>query len=127
MNAMNNYQIPANTLSTDVLEDTLMIRSWGYWARESSAGKYPPWVYEMQKDYNRELQPRPDPISEEYAARLDLMIARLPERQKAVLIGLYVGFIGVNELARKMNTTKYAIRNERDAALHILYGALNIA
>ena len=119
--------IAPNTLGTEELEETLQIKSWGYWAQERSAGSYPAWVYEMQKDWNRTHQPIPDPISEDYAARLDGIIAKLPDRKKGVLIGLYVGNRGVNELARIMNTTKYVIRNERDAALYVLYGALKIA
>lgn len=126
MNSLVN-QIAPSTLGTSELEEVIKIRSWGFWAKETSRGRYPPWVYEMQKDYNRLHSSLPEPISEEYAARLDGMIAKLPDRQKGALIGLYVGLRGVNELARIMNTTKYVIRNERDAALHILYGALKIA
>ena len=120
-------ELPTPQLDTQTLEETLMIRSWGYWAKDASEKKYPGWVYRMEKDAWRTISNPPPPIKEDYAAELDQKIAKLPDRQKAVLIGLYVARRGVNELARVLSTTKYVISNERDAALYLLYGALKLS
>ena len=115
------------TLDIQTLEDTLMMRSWGVWAKDTSNRRYPGWVYQIEKDAWRVEANPPPTIDEDYAMELDQKIAQLPDRQKAVLIGLYVARRGLMDMTRVLRTTKRVVQDERAAALNILYGALKMA
>lgn len=111
--------------NTESLEDTLLIRSWGKWGRPHFVGtKAPGWVKEIISGWRESPKECIPDIDEEYALKLDRLIARMPETRKATLIGLYVYRTPLNQLAKVLHTTKYHVMNERDAALWYLLGAL---
>lgn len=116
------------TLNTESVEDLLQIRSWGKWARPHYIGqKVPGWVHEIisgwrESETTREYIPE---INEEYALVLDGMIAKMSERTKKVLIGLYVYRIPITRLPKTLRISRYVIDREREAGLWYLYGALS--
>ena len=111
-------------ISATTLEDDLLLPSWGAWAREGmSATKYPGWVILMMQGY-RESRPAAEPVSDDYALKIDRLIAGLPEPTKSVIYSLYVCGKSINYIAGVQKRSRIAIAQDRDAALWYLYGAL---
>lgn len=114
------------TLNTEALEDLLQIRSWGRWAKPQFVGhKTPGWVKEILSGWRESPREYVPEVSDEYAMALDSLIARLPDRRKKVIIGIYVFRMPITYLSRKLSTSKHTVIQERDAAMWYLYGALD--
>lgn len=114
-----------NAISTTTLEDDLLLPSWGAWAREGEGPSLPAWVVIMlQRQAYREIYASPPPISDEYAMKLDGLIAGLPDIVRNTVYSLYVCQVSLRRLATVQRRSTAKVSQDRDFALAYLYGAL---
>lgn len=116
-------------LNHESLEEALQIWSWGKWAWEGGGSTYPAWVQRMTEGY-REEAPRKyiPPIDEDYAEKLDRMIAGLCESDPfatALMIELYVYNHSIYKLAKTLRRSRNEITQKREITLGVLYGKLS--
>lgn len=107
------------------LEDDLLMWSWGRWAREGEGRSYPAWVVLMLEGY-RETGNYLPPITDDYAMKLDRIIATLePTIIKKTVFAIYYGGKSVNALAKAQRRSKESVAKDRDYALGYIHGALS--
>ena len=116
------------TWDTVALEEVLMMKEWGKWARQDGGNGlvYPRWVREIRGNYEEEKAYADiGGIDEDYAVLLDRLIASLDDwNWKCILVELYVYRNNVSSLSRILRKNRHDVRQARDAALGFLYGAL---
>ena len=106
------------------LEDDLLMWSWGRWAREGEGKSYPAWVVLMLEGY-RETGNYLPPITDDYAMKLDRIIATLePKIIKKTVFAIYYGGTSLSSLSVAQRRSKVAIAKDRDYALAYIQGAL---
>ena len=111
-------------LSTEFLEETLLMREWGQWARQGSGKVYPGWVNKIKPGYRESPKEMIMDIDDDKGLLIDGMIATLDSRSKVILVEIYVNKCAINKLQRILHTTRHIIRQRRDTALGVLYGML---
>ena len=112
------------------MESVLRVWEWGKWARSAWGQplKPPGWVKEIKtQDREKDLKRIIGTISDDYGSALDSYISALPEEFRDTLVNLYVNLLPAREAAKDQKTTTYRVRNNRDVALGILYGALHVS
>ena len=98
-------------LLTGELEDAINIIEWGKWSR----GGIPTGVQPDTTTPN---------ISDDDAMLIDAQVAKLPRKPKMIIVDVYIGGRGINELASNYRKSNRAIMSWRDQGLNIIYGAL---
>lgn len=107
------------------MEDLLMLREWGKWARSIwFRTQYPEWVKAMTgrrretpKSYIGDIRP-------EYAEQLDSHISALDEQQRDVLVNLFVNRLSVRDTAADLGISRQSVCQSRDISIAYLYGRL---
>lgn len=77
----------------------------------------------MMQGY-RESRSAAEPISDDYAMKIDRLIAGLPEPTKSVIYSMHVCGKSINYIAGIQKRSRISVAQDRDAALWYLYGAL---
>jgi len=114
-----------DSMSASKLEDDIMIWSWGQWARQGVGGKnYPAWVVLMLQGW-RESRSRSHPdIDDDYALKIDRLVARLPSAPRSVAYSLYVCNSSINRIAEMQRRSRISVAQDRDFALATIWGAI---
>lgn len=126
---MTHSAISTTRLSPDSMAETLMLPSWGRWARpryiHELGAKASGWVHDIESGWREDPREYVPPIDDDYAEELDASICEfLSAPQKDILREIYVYGSTFKRAAGRLGSTLHNVRQDRDTAVGILYGAL---
>lgn len=105
------------------IEDTLRIKSWGKWASEGiKSGKIasPPWAKQYQAPWKDDPDELLVPIDDDYGMRLDKEMLGLEEKQRKMIVMIYVWKMPVTSIAKALNTRRQSVYDDQKNALWYL-------
>lgn len=119
----------AVNLNVSSLEQTLMMESWGKWARHADIPrlgfKRQPWVQHMKTEYaDEDLDAGIPDIDPDFAMLVDRSLAALNEYSRNLLVLYYQRKIGLNRIAKVLGKSRQRVSTDRDCALSALYGLM---
>jgi DNA-directed RNA polymerase specialized sigma subunit len=107
------------------MEDGLLLREWGRYARTAwFRTQYPEWVKAMTGRRRETPKTYIGDIDPDYAAKLDRNISGLDEQQRDVLVNIYVNRLSVRDTAKDLGISRQSVCQSRDISIAYLYGRL---
>lgn len=117
------------SLNTVSLENALLMREWGKWARNAQTTRLgfgrQPWVAEIPSSYvddNNDADECLPDISDEYGMLIDRALLALDAYSRTLIVLYYQRRVGLNRIAKILHKSRQRIATDRDCALSALYG-----
>lgn len=111
------------------LENALLMREWGKWARNAELDNLgfarPSWVAEVATKYpesSKDVDECLPDISDEYGLLVDRCLSGMQDYSRSLIVLYYERRLGLNNIARILKKSRQRVSTDRDCALSALYG-----
>ena len=127
-NQINEQIERMQALAAESVAEDLMLFSWGKWARKEGANlSYPRCLlpFTAKGWGERDLSRIVVDIPEERAMKIDAAVARLPVKQRAVIVMIYKAWLPVRTLPARMSISRHVLDQYHQQALGMLWADLS--